>query len=46
MDGLQTQWLLDPDAVDLAATTAFAIEAVLAAALAGSAMPHPVITED
>ena len=31
MDGLQVQWLLDPDAVDLAGSTAFAIEAILAA---------------
>ena len=31
MDGLQIQWLLDPDAVDLAGSTAFAIEAILAA---------------
>ncbi|MFE6968782.1 TetR/AcrR family transcriptional regulator [Isoptericola sp. NPDC057653] len=34
MDGLQVQWLLAPDAVDLAEDTAFAIEAILAAALA------------
>jgi AcrR family transcriptional regulator len=31
MDGLQIQWLLDPDAVDLARSTAFAIEAILTA---------------
>lgn len=31
MDGLQIQWLLDPDAVDLAGSTAFAIEAILTA---------------
>ena len=31
MDGLQIQWLLDPEAVDLAGSTAFAIEAILAA---------------
>ena len=35
MDGLQVQWLLDPDAVDLAQATAFAIDAILAAAVAG-----------
>lgn len=35
MDGLQVQWLLDPDAVDLAYASAFAIEAILAAAVAG-----------
>lgn len=42
MDGLQTQWLLDASAVDLAEASAFAIEAILGAALAGSAMSHPV----
>jgi len=31
MDGLQIQWLLDPEAVDLAGSTAFTIEAILAA---------------
>ncbi|MGC5168139.1 TetR/AcrR family transcriptional regulator [Luteimicrobium sp. DT211] len=41
MDGLQTQWLLDPAAVDLADSSAFAIEAILTAALAGSERPHP-----
>lgn len=35
MDGLQVQWLLDRDAVDLAQATAFAIDAILAAAIAG-----------
>ena len=35
MDGLQVQWLLDRDAVDLARHTAFAVEAILAAAVAG-----------
>ena len=34
MDGLQNQWLLDPDAVDLADSTAFAIDAILEAARA------------
>jgi AcrR family transcriptional regulator len=36
MDGLQNQWLLDPDAVDLADGTAFAIDAILAAARAAA----------
>ncbi|MBD5785348.1 TetR/AcrR family transcriptional regulator [Cellulosimicrobium terreum] len=42
MDGLQIQWLLDPDAVDLAAATAFAIEAILASTLAGARRPRPL----
>ncbi|GIG40848.1 TetR family transcriptional regulator [Cellulomonas phragmiteti] len=42
MDGLQVQWLLEPDAVDLPDATAFAIEAVLAATLAGPQAPRPV----
>jgi len=46
MDGLQTQWLLDPAAVDLADSTAFAIEAILTAALAGSDRPHPTAGSD
>ncbi|SDC82545.1 transcriptional regulator, TetR family [Sanguibacter gelidistatuariae] len=46
MDGLQVQWLLDPDAVDLAETTAFAIEAILAATLAGSRLPRPLDQAD
>jgi AcrR family transcriptional regulator len=37
MDGLQVQWLLEPDAVDLARSTAFAIEAILAFAIEGHA---------
>lgn len=37
MDGLQIQWLLDRDRVDLARASAFAIEAVLAAAIDGNA---------
>jgi AcrR family transcriptional regulator len=41
MDGLQVQWLLD-DTVDLAESTTFAIEAILAAALAGTDRPHPL----
>jgi len=39
MDGLQIQWLLDPDAVDLAQSTAFAIEAILAAAMSPRERP-------
>lgn len=35
MDGLQVQWLLDPDDVDLAHASAFAIEAILAGAVVG-----------
>jgi AcrR family transcriptional regulator len=42
MDGLQTQWLLDPDAVDLAESSAFAIEAILQATLDGSSRAHPI----
>ncbi|PJJ77526.1 TetR family transcriptional regulator [Sediminihabitans luteus] len=42
MDGLQTQWLLDPDAVDLAGTTRFAIEAILASVVAGADRPRPL----
>ena len=34
MDGLQVQWLLDPDNVDLARSSGFAIEGILAAAVA------------
>lgn len=33
MDGLQVQWLLDPGTVDLAATTEFAIDAIVGAVL-------------
>jgi AcrR family transcriptional regulator len=39
MDGLQVQWLLAPDDVELAATSAFAIDAVLAAVLAPQPSP-------
>ena len=42
MDGIQIQWLLDPDAVDLAETTAFAIEAIVAATIAGPKRQQPV----
>jgi hypothetical protein len=37
MDGLQVQWLLEQDSFELAAATAFAIEALLTAAVNG----HP-----
>ncbi len=37
MDGLQIQWLLDPEAVELARASAFAIDAILTAAVAGHA---------
>jgi len=39
MDGLQIQWLLDPEAVDLAGSTAFAIEAILAAVVCPPEVP-------
>ena len=39
MDGLQIQWLLDPEAVDLAGSTAFAIEAILAAVMRPRDLP-------
>ncbi|WP_028050561.1 TetR/AcrR family transcriptional regulator [Cellulomonas sp. URHD0024] len=42
MDGLQIQWLLDDEKVDLPVATQFAIEAILAAALAGNVRPHPL----
>lgn len=35
MDGLQVQWLLAPDKIELARTSAFAIDAILAAAIQG-----------
>lgn len=35
MDGLQVQWLLAPDQIELARTSAFAIDAILAAAIQG-----------
>ncbi len=41
MDGLQVQWLLDPDAVALGEVSAFAIEAMVTAVLA----PAPVLAE-
>lgn len=39
MDGLQVQWLLDPEAVDLAEATAFAIDAITSAIVAPTASP-------
>ena len=42
MDGIQIQWLLDPDAVDLPEATAFAIQAIVAAVVAGPSRPSPV----
>lgn len=42
MDGVQIQWLLDPDTVDLPRATAFALEAIVAAVLAGAGRPLPV----
>lgn len=42
MDGLQLQWLLDRDAVDLPEATRFALEAILVAALAGADRPRPL----
>lgn len=41
MDGLQIQWLLDPESVDLAGSTAFAIEAILAAVVRPRDLPAP-----
>jgi AcrR family transcriptional regulator len=46
MDGIQIQWLLDPDAVGLPETTAFAIQAIVAAVLAGADRPAPVPPPD
>jgi len=40
MDGLQVQWLLDPEAVDLAETTRVGIEAVLRAACPHVSLPR------
>ncbi|BDZ41460.1 hypothetical protein GCM10025865_07590 [Paraoerskovia sediminicola] len=42
MDGLQTQWLLDPEAVDLAGTSGFAIEAIVNAVLEGDDRARPL----
>ena len=43
MDGLQVQWLLDPDAVELARASEFAIEAIVSAVL--SPAPSPLSDE-
>lgn len=40
MDGIQLQWLLDKDAVALPEATTFAIEAIVAAVIAGADRPH------
>ncbi|MHB1008950.1 MAG: TetR/AcrR family transcriptional regulator [Propionibacteriaceae bacterium] len=42
MDGIQLQWLLDSDAVDLPEATRFALEAILTAAQAGAGRPKPL----
>lgn len=42
MDGLQVQWLLNPESVDLGRTTAFAIEAIVSAVLRPQ---PPLLTE-
>ena len=39
MDGLQVQWLLDPDAVELARASEFAIEAIVSAVLSPAPSP-------
>ncbi|MEU1972884.1 TetR/AcrR family transcriptional regulator [Microbacterium sp. NPDC019599] len=39
MDGLQVQWLLDPDAVDLARASEFAIEAIVSSVLSPAPSP-------
>lgn len=45
MDGIQLQWLLDKDAVDLPEATTFAIESIVAAVMAGCARPR-VLSEE
>lgn len=42
MDGVQIQWLLDPDSVDLVEATTFAIEAILASAIDRANRPRPL----
>ena len=42
MDGLQVQWLLDPNAVDLGRASEFAIEAIVASVL----HPQPTVLAD
>jgi AcrR family transcriptional regulator len=44
MDGLQVQWLLDPDQVELARASEFAIEAIVASVL--DARPSPLAVSD
>ncbi len=43
MDGLQVQWLLDPEALDLGRTTQFAIEAIVDSVI--SPAPSPLADE-
>ncbi|MDR2975288.1 MAG: TetR/AcrR family transcriptional regulator [Propionibacteriaceae bacterium] len=43
MDGLQVQWLLNPDSVDLVDATVFGINAIVARVIAGGSA-HPVLT--
>lgn len=42
MDGIQLQWLLDKDSVDLPEATRFALEAILVAAKAGTKRARPL----
>ena len=42
MDGIQLQWLLDKDAVDLPEATRFALEAILVAAIGGTERARPL----
>ncbi len=42
MDGLQVQWLLDPESVDLVDATVFGINAILASVQAGGSRRHPL----
>ena len=42
MDGVQLQWLLDKEAVDLPEATRFALEAILVAAMAGTKRTRPL----
>ena len=39
MDGLQVQWLLSPESVDLAEATRFGIEAIVTAVLTPTPSP-------
>ena len=45
MDGIQLQWLLDKEAVDLPEATRFAIEAILVSAMLGTKRSRP-LSED